>query len=167
MCVSIHPVLWRQCYFIEVATVIAAFAWLDEHGWLLEVITIWADEGHGYCACAAWWAASSICAHTTEVGSVEADAHTLSVGQVDGLWGFLGWGALFPSLWMDNRNRMSFICWITVKVVAHSWLASVEKKITKTNHVIAFIIKNLISFTFICHFLLYNSRFKRLCAQIH
>ena len=26
VCVSVHPVLWRQCYLIEVAAIIATFA---------------------------------------------------------------------------------------------------------------------------------------------
>lgn len=136
MCVSVHPVLWRECHFIEVATVVTAFAWLDEHGWPLEALAVRADEGHRYCACAAWRAAPSVCTHTAVVGPVEAGAHTLSVGQADGLWGFLCWGALLPSLWLDNNsNRMSVIFWIIVNVVAHAWLASVQKKkkITKTS----------------------------------
>lgn len=98
MCVSVHPVLRRERHFVEVAAVVAAFARLDEHGRPLEALAVRADEGHGYRARATWRAAPSVRTQTAVVGPVEADAHTLSVGQADGLRGFLGRGALFPSL---------------------------------------------------------------------
>lgn len=101
MCISVHPLLWREGHFIEVTTVVAAFTRLDEHGRPLETLTVRADKGHGDGACAAWRAAPSVCAHTAVVGPVEADTHTFSVGQADGLWGFLGRGALLPSLGWD------------------------------------------------------------------
>lgn len=98
VCISVHPVLWRERHFIEVAAVVAAFTRLDEHGRPLETLAIRADKGHGYGACAAWRATPPICTHTAVVGPVETDAHTLSVGQVDGLHGFLSLGALPASL---------------------------------------------------------------------
>lgn len=54
VCISVHPVLWRECHFIEVAAVVAAFTRLDEHCRPLETLAIRADKGHGYGACAAW-----------------------------------------------------------------------------------------------------------------
>lgn len=46
VCISIHPVLWRESHFIEVAAVIAAFTRLDEHSRPLETLAVWADKGH-------------------------------------------------------------------------------------------------------------------------
>lgn len=105
VCISVHPVLWREGHFIEVAAVVAAFTWLDEHGWPLETLAIWTDKGQWYGARAAWCAAPSIRTHTAVVGPVEAYAHTFSVGQADGLRGFLGWRALLPFLCLDGKSK--------------------------------------------------------------
>lgn len=102
VCISIHPVLWREGHFIQVATVVAAFTWLDEHSRPLETLAIRADKGHGDGACAPWRAAPSIHAHAAVVGPVEADTHTFPIGQASGLRGFLGWGALLPYLWRQK-----------------------------------------------------------------
>lgn len=80
------------------AAVIAAFTRLDEHGRPLETLSIRADEGHRHRARATWRTASSICTYAAVVGPVQPDARAVSVGQTNGLWGFLGWGALPPFL---------------------------------------------------------------------
>lgn len=103
--VSVHPLLWGEGHFVEVAAVVAAFTRLDEHGRPPEVLAVRADEGHGCGARAAWRAAPSVRAHAAVVGPVEADARAVSVGQADGLCGFLGRGALPPFLWLDDKSR--------------------------------------------------------------
>lgn len=104
--VSIHPVLWREGYVVEMSTVIPAFTRLDEHGRPLEALAIWANKGHGYCARTARRAATSIRTHTAVVGSVETDTQAFAVGQADGFWSFVGWGTLSPFLvWMIKAKR--------------------------------------------------------------
>lgn len=115
VCVSIHPVLWREGHFIEVAAVMITFTGLDKHDRPLEMLSIRTDKGHRYGACAAWWAAPLVCTHTTVVGPVAADTHTFCVGQMDGLWGFVGRGTLSPSLWLDEKHKeMSVILWSVI-----------------------------------------------------
>lgn len=104
MRVSVHPLLRREGHFVEVAAVVATFARLDEHGRPLEALAVLADEGDGHGACAARRAAPAVRAHAAVVGPVEADAHAVSVGQADGLGGFLGRGALLPFLWLDDTK---------------------------------------------------------------
>lgn len=105
MRVSVHPVLWREGDVIQVATVTAAFARLDEHGRLLETLAIRADKSHGHSARAAWRAAPPVRAHAAVRGPVESDTHTFSVGQVDGLRGFLGLGTLLPFLVVKHKTN--------------------------------------------------------------
>ena len=105
MCVSVHPLLRGQGHFVEVAAVVAAFTRLDEHGRPLEALAVWADKGHGYGARASRRAAASVRTHAAVVWPVEADAHTLSVGQAGGLWGLVGRGALLPSLGLEARRQ--------------------------------------------------------------
>ncbi len=153
MCISVHPVLRREGHFIEVAAVVAAFTWLDEHGRPLETLAVRADKGHRYGACAPWRAAPSVRAHAAVVGPVEADTHTFSIGQADGLWGFLGRGALLPFLGLDDKrdechslDKNEFLIGFSSKI--H------QNKLKK---------KNQISFDF--YLLLRNRRFKPLCTQ--
>lgn len=103
VCVSVHPVLRGEGHFIEVAAVVAAFTGLYKHGGPLEALAVRAHKGHGNGARAAWRAAPAVRAHTAVVGPVEADTHTLSVRQVDGFWGFLGWGAGLSFLGRDGQ----------------------------------------------------------------
>lgn len=104
MRISVHPLLWRQGHFVEVAAVVAAFTRLDEHGRPLETLAVQADKGHGYGACAAWRTAASVSTQAAVVRPVQADAHTLSVGQAGGLRGFVGRGALLPSLGLEDKR---------------------------------------------------------------
>lgn len=109
MSIPIHPVLWRESHFVQVAAVTAAFTRLDEHGRPLETLAVWADEGHGYSACAAWRAAPSVRTQAAVVGSVETDAHAFSIRQVDGFRGFLGLGALLPELQLAGKIKVSSV----------------------------------------------------------
>lgn len=83
------------------STVIATFTRLDEHCRPLETLSVGADKGHRDSACAAWRAAPLVRTHSTVVGPVEADTRAFSIGQADGLGGFLGRGALLPFLGGD------------------------------------------------------------------
>lgn len=87
------------------STVIATFTRLDEHGRPLETLSVGADKGHRDSACAAWRAAPPVRTHSTVVGPVEADTRAFSIGQADGLGGFLGRGALLPFLWFEDTNK--------------------------------------------------------------
>lgn len=98
MCVSVHPVLWRERHFVQVAAVPAAFTGKDEHDQSLETLAIRADEGYRRRACAPWQTAPSVCAAATVVGPVQAGALAFTVGQVDGFWGAMRLGTLLPSL---------------------------------------------------------------------
>lgn len=98
MRVSVHPVLWRQRHFVQVAAVAAAFTQQDEHDRSLETLAIRADETHGHRARAPRRAAPAVCAGATVVGPVQADALAFSVGQVDGFWGAMDLGTPLPSL---------------------------------------------------------------------
>lgn len=103
-----HPVLWRQGHFVQEATVIAAFTWLDEHDWPLETLPVPADKVHGDGACAPRRAAPSLRARTAVVGPEEADALAVSVRQADGLWGPLCWGLLVPFVWLHEEKKSHF-----------------------------------------------------------
>lgn len=96
--VSVHPVLWRERHFVQVAAVPAAFTRQDEHDRSLETLAIRADEAYRRRACAPWQTAPSICAGATVVGPEQADALAFTVGQVDGFWGVMDLGTLLPSL---------------------------------------------------------------------
>ena len=86
MRVSVHPVLRRERRFVEMAAVgAAAFARLDDHGHLLEALSVRADEGDGQGLGAARRAAASVRARAAEGGSVEAHTHALAVRQADWL----------------------------------------------------------------------------------
>lgn len=98
MCISVHPVLWREGHFVQVAAVAAALTRLDEHDRPLETFGVWANEAHGHRARAPRRAAPFIRAGATMVGPVQADAPAFAVGQVYRFWGTMDLGTLLPSL---------------------------------------------------------------------
>lgn len=123
MRVSVQPLLGREGHFVEVAAVVAAFTRLDEHGRPPEALAVWADKGHGRGARAARRAAPPVRAHAAVVWSVETDARASPVGQADGLCGLLGRGALFPSLWLEDKSKsMHVTLSVMIEISVSLWL---------------------------------------------
>lgn len=102
MCVSIHPVLWWQGHFVEMAAFLATLARLDEHGVSLETLAIRAHKSHRNGARATRRAAAAIRTHAAVIGPVEADTLTLAIRQTHGFWGFWSRGALLALLGRDG-----------------------------------------------------------------
>lgn len=106
MCVAVHPVLWRERRFVQVAAVgSTALTRLDDHGQLLEALAVRTDEMDGQGPRAARGAAAAVCAHAAEGGPVEALADTLAVGEPDGLQGLMGRRAFLPSLEIEKKEK--------------------------------------------------------------
>lgn len=119
--VSIHPVLWRERHFVQVAAVPAAFTRQNDHYRSLEALAIRAKEAYGCRACAPWQTAPSICAGATVIRPVQADALAFTIRQVDRFWGATDVGTLLPSL---KVKRTVLLCLLRRLFSHHKLLGS-------------------------------------------
>lgn len=97
--VSVEPQLRGHGRLVEMVTLVAALARLDEHDRSGEAFAVGAGEGDGGGARATRPAAAAVSAHSAVVGPVQASAPAAGVGQTVRLGGLVGSGALPSFLW--------------------------------------------------------------------